>query len=73
MQEMTERQWTETVQTDRDLIQEMKEQGGIYTVIKPSEVERMKEKFLDANSSFTSKYPSVYERYQEISTNCNNM
>lgn len=71
--ELIERQWTETVEKDRNLILQMKEQGGIYTEIKSPEVDKMKEKFLDANSSFTSRYPSVYKKYQEISKNCTNI
>jgi C4-dicarboxylate-binding protein DctP len=68
--ELIDKQWVETVQKDENLINQMISKGGDYSVMDSDETAKMKEKFSDAVSMFTSRYPEVVRKYDAIVDKC---
>lgn len=69
--EIIPRQWKETIQKDKELIQQMVDKGGKYRVMAVSELEVLKQKFAPATAEFEQKYPAVMKALADLRSQCN--
>lgn len=70
LDEITARQWQETVTKDEQLVKKMVDQGGTYRVMPADETERLKERFVAAGQSFRDKHGDVMKQVDELRKTC---
>ena len=70
LDELTERQWKETVEKDRQLIQKMVDQGAKYSVADESEVEILRQAFVKASASYMEENAAVLEDIEKLNERC---
>jgi len=68
--EIIVRQWKETVEKDRELIEKMVAQGGHYRVMDPAEVEKLKARFVEAGQGFRTKHADAIAQLEKIRKEC---
>jgi C4-dicarboxylate-binding protein DctP len=68
--EIIKRQWAETIANDQKLIKRMVDQGGVYRVMAPAEVARLKERFVTAGASFRKQHAEAVGRAEALEATC---
>ena len=70
LDEIIARQWAETIKVDEGLIKKMVDQGGVYRVATPAEVERLKARMVPAGEDFRKQHGEVLRQTEELRKTC---
>ena len=68
--EIARRQWKETMEADKKLIEKMTAQGGVYRVADAAEIKRWRELGAVGNKVFTDKYPDTLQKIAALEKGC---
>jgi len=68
--EIARRQWKETMEADKKLIERMIAQGGVYRVADAAEIKRWRELGTVGNKVFTDKYPDALQKLAALEKGC---
>lgn len=68
--EIARRQWKETMDADKKLIDKMIAQGGVYRVADAAEIKRWRELGAVGSKVFTDKYPEALQKITALEKGC---
>ena len=68
--EMVARQWKETIEADKKLVEKMVAQGAVYRIASGTELKRWKEHAMVGNKVFTDKHPDAAEKIASLEKTC---
>jgi TRAP-type C4-dicarboxylate transport system substrate-binding protein len=65
-----ERQWRETVEKDKALVEQMVQKGSQYRVVEPAEVEKLRAAFKVASTEFTKANADAMAAVERLNGTC---
>ena len=65
-----ERQWRETVEKDKALVEQMVKKGSQYRVAEPAEVEKLRAAFKVVSTEFTKDNADVMDEVERLKRAC---
>lgn len=65
-----EKQWRETVEKDRALVEQMEQKGSQYRVVDSAEVEKLRAAFKTAAAGFTKEHADAIAQVERLNSTC---